>query len=216
MSDKEFSTKINQLNKNGKLEDSKFPVLIDDEEFLFGIKNTHNSIKLTYNDEYHIQKKCKRKVFFEKNKKEFSDKRVMFNKYKDKFLKILNKKYRLNDLQIPLHLDLENIGLESCDGYKIFVDNNKYVIFGTDYYGLEDWLLLTGIKYKENEDEDDNMYDKMESTHTYGMKILMYYLSFEDYKVFKDKLNNEIELEKKRMKIEIKNKNKKLHNTDEL
>ena len=77
-------------------------------------------------------------------------------------------------------------------------------------------MLLTGIKYKENEDEDDNMYDKMESTHTYGMKILMYYLSFEDYKVFKDKLNNEIELEKKRMKIEIKNKNKKLHNTDEL
>ena len=96
MSENEFYTKIKVLNKNGKLQDNKLPLLVDGQEFLFEINKSQNSIKLSYSEEYSVQEK--NYLLYKKFNKEFSEKGVLFNKCKNNFLNILNKKYKLNKI----------------------------------------------------------------------------------------------------------------------
>ncbi len=171
MSENEFYTKIKVLNKNGKLQDNKIPLLVDGQEFLFEINKRHNSNKLSYSEEYSVQEK--NYLLYKKFNKEFSEKGVFFNKCKNNFLNILNKKYKLNEFQIPSKIDLDKIGLEYCDEYKIFVDQNKYVFFGTNFYGLEDPIISMGLKHND-EEEEKSVIGNMVSTHYYGLKIFIY------------------------------------------
>jgi hypothetical protein len=211
MSENDFSTKINELNKNRKLEYGKFPVLIDNEEYLFEIKKQHKSIKLSYTDEYTLTQKGKTTLFFKKYSKEFSNKENKFNTIRNNFIKILSKKYKLNEFQIPSNIELEKIHLECCSSYKIFVDKDKYVIFGTSYYGLKDYLTSSGIKHKES--DEDNIFDNMITTHRYGMKILIYYFPINE---FKRNFFEEIKLQNYRIKLEKNKQKKKSQNTEEL
>jgi hypothetical protein len=214
MSEKEFSNKIVELNKTGKLENKKFPLSIDGEEFLFDINKRQNSIRLNYTDEYTLQKKCKSSLFFKKYKVEFNSKRNKFNKQKISFINILEKKYLLNKFQFPKNFDFDRIGLEcyvDC-GYKIFVDKDKYIVFGTSIYGLEDYYILTGGTYHEEKDED-NVFDKMITNHNYGMKIFIYYFPIKEF----DKIiQNEINLENHLKELQKKKEESKIQNTNEL
>lgn len=208
MSENEFSTKIKELNKNGKLEDSEFPLFVDGKEFLFEINKKHNSIKLKYSDKYSVEKKYKSHLFYKKFNKEFSDKRVRYNSCKNNFLKILNKKYKLNEFQVPLNIDLEKIHLDWCDEYKIFVDKNKYIIFGTYIYGLEDPL--------RKEEDPLEILDNIIGTHDYGMDILIYYIPVENYQEFKNKIIKETKLKEYRENTESKKQKIKIQNSNEL
>ena len=213
MSENEFSTRIKELNKNGKLQDSKFPLLVDGQEFLFEINKRQNSIKLSYSEEYSVQEKYN--LLYEKFNKEFSEKGIWFDKCKNNFLKILNKKYKLNELQIPPKIDLEKIGLEYCNDYKIFVDQNKYILFGTKYYGLKDPLISMGLKHNK-EEERKSVIGNIVSTHNYGMKIFIYYIPVENYQEFKNRIIKEIKL-KEYIEKSYRNKQKeKIQNTNEL
>lgn len=214
MSDEEFSNKIVELNKTGKLENKKFPLLIDGEEFLFEIIKQNNSIRLSYKEEYTIQKKCKSSQFFKKHKLLFQSKRNKFNKNKISFINIFKKKYSFNKFQFPKNFDFDRIGLECYEdcGYTIFQDKDKYVVFGSSIYGLEDYFILTGNKYNE-EDDNDNVFDKMITNHNYGMNIFIYYFPIKEFdKIYK----NEINLENHLNGIEKKKQESKIKNTDEL
>lgn len=214
MSDKEFSNKIVELNKSGKLENNKFPLLIDGEEFLFEINKKHNSIKLSFKDEYTLQKKCKSSLFFKQNRKEFLSKRIKFNKYKISFINILKKKYSLNKFQFPKNFNFDKIGLECYEdcSYTIFVDKDKYVVFGTSIYGLEDYYILTGNKYNE-ETEKENVFDKLITNHNYGISIFIHYFSIQEFdKLYKEELT----LEKKYKKYEDNKIQKLKKNSEQL
>lgn len=213
MSENEFSTKIKELNKNGKLEDGKFPLLVDGQEFLFEINKRQNSIKLSYSEEYSVQEK--HYLLYEKFDKEFSKKGIWFDKCKNNFFKILNKKYKLNKLQIPSKIDLEKIGLEYCDDYKIFVDQNKYILFGTKFYGLKDPIISMGFKHNK-EEEEKSVIGNMVSTHDYGMKIFIYYIPVEKYQELKKRIIKEIKLKEYREKSYRNKQKEKIQNTNEL
>lgn len=214
MSDKEFSNKIVELNKTGKLENKKFPLSINGEEFLFDINKKQNSIRLSYTDEYTLQKKCKSSLFFKKYKSEFQSKRNKFYKQKNSFINILKKKYSLNKYQFPKNFDFDRIGLECYEdcGYTIFIDKDKYIVFGTTIYGLEDYFILTGGKYNEDNDED-NVFDKMITTHNYGMKIFIYYFPIKEFNLM---FQNQINLNNHLKELQKKKAERKIQNTNEL
>jgi hypothetical protein len=127
MSDEAFSNEIRKLNIEEKLSDNKFIVNNKNVNYSFNIEKTNNSIRLKYSDE---ETKSIQNLNYKKSEN-------YLNKYidrKDILMQIFDSKYELGKIQLPQNIVLNNYGF-SKENYKLFVNDNKYIIVGYTILG---------------------------------------------------------------------------------
>lgn len=127
MSDKTFSEAITKLNNENKLIDNKFPVIVENENYLFSIQKTRNSIKLNYSKQ---ETKSSENINYE-----ISDKYLRkYNSEKDKFIKVFDSKYSLSEVQLPKNILLQNYDLNK-EYYRLYKDLEKSILLGFSVIG---------------------------------------------------------------------------------
>ncbi len=127
MTDEVFLNEIEKLNSNGKLENSKFVLYVNNETLYFEIQKLSNSIRLNYSD---IQSKYIPNLSYEKSDKYLNE----INIKKDNLIKIFQSKYKSNIIEIPTDLNLDKYGLE-MEKYLLFRDTDKSVLLGYTVLG---------------------------------------------------------------------------------
>ena len=200
MSDEAFSNEIDKLNKEHKLIDSKFPLTIGNDDYLFDLQKINNSIRLKYSTQ--------ETKSFENVNYQISDKYLeIYNLKKDNLLKVFNSKYKLNDYQIPTNINLDSYNLKK-EHYKLYKDNDKsilvgYSIIGDRYPSQKEREI---IKQKKNEKISDNPLENIGdhiSNHetsnyaVFGIEIEINYYHKEEI----DNILNEIKNESNAIKI---------------
>lgn len=214
ISDNQFYEKTKKLNKEHKLEKGKFVLRLNNENYYFNITKDKHSISLLHSQ--------KEECFYSSLSYELSD--FLNNKYKktlNKIKSVYDKKYILNDKQIPLD------GLYYFENmkYTLYKDKDKYILFGYKLVGsrigneierqkrLDEMIRKMGIKDKS----ENTMYKHLSSNDpkiTFGIKIKIDYFE-KGYidsllvRIDKDTKNSKLKEEKVKLEKEKENQMRK-------
>lgn len=122
MTEYDFSTEISNLNSQNKLNNGRFIIPVNNQDYYFDVKKTINTIRLTYSDQ---TSKSVHNLSYR-----ISDEHLQLyeNKIND-LLKIFNSKYNGEEKVIPTEVNLSYYGLRK-EHYRIFQDSSKTVLIG--------------------------------------------------------------------------------------
>lgn len=213
MSNIDFKNQIKKLNSQGILTESKFPMIINNNEYNFEILKKPNSIVLYYDDYINDKNSSDDYVVIKKHEKYGK----LFNSKINEILSLFDKKYSLYEFQIPENLDLRELNLSSED-YRIYNDNDKFIIIGYSnitFASPKDIEEMFGIKPNEEKTGMGKAYDQMASREDlkFDLEININYYRKEEFLVILKKIKKiyadyESEIEKDKLINENKNNNK--------
>lgn len=214
ISNNQFYEEIKKLNQEHKLENGKFVLRLNNENYYFNITKNKHSICLLYSQD--------EEYLFSSLNYELSD--FINNKYK-KTLKtiksVYDKKYVLNEKQIPLD------GLYYFDNmkYTLYKNDDKYILFGYKLIGsrigneierqkrFEKFKKKLGITDKsENKTSKYISYDDPKTTFGIKIKIDYFEKGYMDSllaRIHKETKNSKLIEEKKKLEKEIENHRRK-------